>query len=166
MWIPLKHDQMLHLCMVREAKDAHHPMPPPCFICDEDSHWPDLLAPHFLTGVSDEINPSLGPHFWGDQPGEESLWHPLEVEGVQTREFINGCPSIHREWWGQTRICQKLFVAPCNLGMFGWWSCHPVKRAKSVRFVLPLTGSMEIPGRVLLQFGYYILGLILGLSNK
>ena len=48
MWIPLNkvqdHDWRLHLCLVRAAEDGHNPKLPLTYpICDEDSHWCDLL---------------------------------------------------------------------------------------------------------------------------
>ena len=181
MWILLnkgwKHDWRLHLCLVGAAKDSHHPKLPLTYsICDDDSYWHDLCILYFLARVSDEVNSSLAQHFGGDQLGKEPLWHLPEIEDMKTREFINGCPFICREWWDQTRDFQKLFIAFCNLQFgwlggtwslrqLGWWPWHPVRRAKNMRFAFYSIGSMEIPGRVLLWLSYCILGLILGLSG-
>ena len=179
MWILLsndqKHDQRLHLCLVRAAKDGHHPKLPLTYsICDEDSDWHNLLNAHFLIRASDEVDSGLAPHFRGDQLGKEPRWHHPETENTQASEFINRHPLIHMEWWDQTRVCQKFFIAFCNLYLrwlcgilwlkqLGWWLWHPVRRAKNIRFVFDWIGSIGIPRGVLLSFGYCILGLVLGL---
>ena len=124
MWIPLnkgwKCDQRLHLCLVRAAKDGHHPKLLLTYpICDEDSHWHNLFTPHFLARVSGEVDSGLAPHFGGDQLGEETLLYHPEMEGTLTKEFINGCPLIQREGLDQIRVCQKLIIVVCNLQL-GW----------------------------------------------
>ena len=68
-------------------------------IFDEDSHWHNILAPHFLTRTSDEVNSGLAPHFWVDQLGKMSLRHHMEMESTQARDLIDGHPLIYREWW-------------------------------------------------------------------
>ena len=153
-----KHGRMLHPCLVRVTKDGHHPKLLLAYsTCEDDSQWHDLITPHFLAGASDEIDSGLAPHFRGDQLGKESLRHHPEVDSMQTREFLNRCPLVHREWLDQTRVHKKLFVALCNLQpgwlggalwlrQLGWWPWHPVRRAKSVRFAFDWIDSMEIPG--------------------
>ena len=78
-----KHNQRLHLCLVRVAKDSHHSKAPLVYpIGDEDHHWDDLHAHHSLAGAGGEVDSDLTPHLWGDQPGEEPLQNHTELEGT------------------------------------------------------------------------------------
>ena len=168
MWISLskgqKCDWGLHPCLVRSAKDSHHPeLPLIHSICDEDSQWCDLLSPCLFSRASSKVTPGLAPHFRHDLFCEKSLQYHPKAEGAQTRQFINRHPFIHRECWDQTRVIQEVLVALCSLGMMGLWLWHPEKRVKSIRFVFDWMGSMEIPGGVFFWFGCWVVGLIWGL---